>query len=424
MLSEQRIYPNGLKLIINQTDSPMACVLFRVETGVAYELKKYEGITSVLEKMLLCGTTNYPSKNSLRSAIGAFGGEISVVGEYDCVRIYVKCLAKYLDKAAEIVSQVAFNSTFDSVELNDIKKTINSYRKAQKDSPFLLAYDNLREVVFAGTGFEKNFFGRKNSLNFVDTESLKNYWHRSLCPKNVIVSVSGGVEAETVYDAVLNNIYGKFVEFNGKKSKDIPHFENNGETRFVLDTKKINQARIVVGYSTNGASSKDYFSLLLLKHILHSELNDMFAKKGDVFLPGCYINSYKNNGIFYFRFACDMDTASENVKKVSELFLKIYSNGISNSEFVSFKESFKTQYAKQFETQDTLCKVSSNHMEYFGFAFDLDYELEQIDKLTQGDCLKAFGKILKKQPFMSVVGSSRLNETLYYDFCEKIRSSL
>ena len=71
-----------------------------------------------------------------------------------------------------------------------------------------------------------------------------------------------------------------------------------------------------------------------------------------------------------------------------------------------------------------MCKVSSNHMEYFGFAFDLDYELEQIDKLTQGDCLKAFGKILKKQPFMSVVGSSRLNESLYYDFCEKIRSSL
>ena len=137
-----------------------------------------------------------------------------------------------------------------------------------------------------------------------------------------------------------------------------------------------------------------------------------------------YLNSYKNNGIFYIRFATDSEKITENVKKISELIVKVFSNGISNADFVAFKESFKTQYAKQFETQDGLCKVSANHTEYFGFAFDMNYELDQIEKITQGDCLKAFGKLLKKEPFMSVVGSSKVNESLYFEFYNRIQTSL
>ena len=422
MFSEQRIYPNGLKLIVNQTDSPLACVLVRVETGVANELKKEEGITSILENFLLCGTSMYPSKNSLKSVVYSFGGELNAISDFDSIKIYITCLPRHVKEAVEILSQVVFDSTMSETSLKEIKEQIDDYRKAQTEQPFLLAYDNFREIMFSGSGFDKNFLGRKRSVDALSANDIKSFWQKTLCAQNIIVSISGNVEVDEAYEHVMHNFYGKLLQADGKKVKDIGVYKNDSTLRFVLDTKKLNQNRIVVGYQTEGFTSKSYYALYLMRQMVDAKLKDKFDNSDDVYFANCFMNNFVHNGLFFVRFAVDNDSALNAVYKVAESLCRLATDGVSNTEFVSFKEIFKTRFLKLFENSISLSKMSAKYTRYFGYAFDLEHELKQIDNLTQGDCLKAFRKMIKTNPFMSVVGSSKLDEKLYYKFFDKMKT--
>ena len=421
MFSEQRIYPNGLKLIVNQTDNQLACVLVRIETGVANELKKHEGITSVVENILLCGTEKYPSKNSLKSAVESFGGKLYTVAELDSIRIYIECLPQHVDEAVEVISQIVFKPIMNVADLQGIKDAINEFRKTQMESPFLLAYDNLREIMFAGSGLEKNILGRKRSVELLDFETIKQFWNDVLSPYNMIISVSGNVEVDDVYGVVMEQFYGKLLEFSGKRTKDIESIKKDHTVRFILDTKKIFQNRILIGYRTEGFSSKSFYALYLMRQIIDAKLKEKFDKVESVFSVGCYLNSFMNNGIFYIRTAVDDIGAQDILRNISSSIYGLVSNGVSNAEFISFKEMFKTKFVQSVESSASLSKTSSKYTRYLGYAFDIVHELELIDNLTQGDCLKAMRKLLNDKPYMSIVGSSKFDEKMYYEFYNKIK---
>ena len=421
MLTEQRIYPNGLKLIVNQTDSPLACALVRVETGVAHEKKKYEGITTIIENMLLCGTASYPSKNSLKSAIDAFGGELYVTSCLDSTLIYIYCLPEHIDKAVSVLSQVVFSSVFSENNLVDIKKLIENYRKAQSDTPFLLAYDNLREIMFSGTGLDRNILGRKGAIGQLNSNDIKEFWKKVLCPSNLIVSVTGNVDVDLVYDLVMDGFYGKLIQSSGKQTKEILRVENSSSTRFVIDSKKLNQDRVLIGYLTDGACGKNYYATYLVKQILSSKIKDAFAGNDNIYFPSCYLNSYKNNGLLYLRFASETENVSTFIKNFADIVYKLSVDGISNAEFISQKEIFKTGFVKLFENSFEWSKMSAKFASYFNYNFDFEYELKKIDKITQGDCMSVIRSLVTAKPFISVVGSSKLNEKLYSDYFDRLK---
>ena len=96
MKHEYRVFPNGLRLVVNKTDSKLACVLVRVLSGIEHEKKREEGITSLVEKLLACGTKSYPSRKSLKSQIDSFGGILSVSAFLDCIEIAIQAMEKGL----------------------------------------------------------------------------------------------------------------------------------------------------------------------------------------------------------------------------------------------------------------------------------------------------------------------------------------
>ena len=103
--------PNGIRIIHHPTNSPVAYCGLLINTGSRDEKENEHGMAHFIEHVIFKGTRKRKTFHIL-SRIDDVGGELNAYTTKEETCIYASFLRNDFDRAAELLADISFNSTF------------------------------------------------------------------------------------------------------------------------------------------------------------------------------------------------------------------------------------------------------------------------------------------------------------------------
>lgn len=409
MVHEARTFPNGLRLVVNRTNSPFLCVLVRVNAGIELEKKKEEGITSLITKILLCGTEKFPSRKNIMGKIKSFGGIPFANAYLDCIELGISALTPSFGRVVETLSGMVFDSEFRFSDVEICKKELINDLKLSENSVSDLCHDNLRAMMFPTCGLGKEIFGRRLSIEKLDKNYILKYWLSVLHPKNIIISITGDIDIDTAHELVMKEFYAKLLKIEGKQVKAAKIEVGPFKKRELIVSKKLFQSRIQIGFPSFPFSDSNHQAVLLSAQLLTEKLKDVLNQKPGFYNVSCYSRTFENNGMFFIDFATEPSNVVDFVNTIAYFLKRFVIEGMTEEVFKAAKEQYKTKFVSMVEYGKPLCKFAARFWSLKGKPFSIEDKLAVISSISLKTCINQISQIVSGDCFVSYVGKPEKN---------------
>ena len=154
--------PNGIRGIHRQVKSNVAHCALVINAGSRDEHPDQYGLAHLTEHAFFKGTQRRRAWQ-VNCRLENLGGELNAFTTKEDTTIHATTLRGDFPRAAELIADVAFRSTFPERELEREKEVIADEINTYKDSPADLIYDTFEDMLFAGSELGHNILGRKNT---------------------------------------------------------------------------------------------------------------------------------------------------------------------------------------------------------------------------------------------------------------------
>lgn len=191
------VLKNGVRLVLSpleETKSVTLLVLFGV--GSRYEKKEINGISHFIEHMMFKGTAKRPNTLALSRELDGVGAEYNAYTSKDVTGYYVKINQKHIELAFDILSDMLFNSKFDSEELEREKKVIMEEINMYEDNPIMFVEELFEEIVYSGNSLGWLVSGSKDSVKSLNQKKMISFRDRLYQPKNTVIGLAGNLGSD------------------------------------------------------------------------------------------------------------------------------------------------------------------------------------------------------------------------------------
>jgi len=185
--------PSGIRLIHRPVKSPVAHLGLFINTGSRDENANEHGLAHLIEHMLFKGTARRKAYYIL-SRMENVGGELNAYTTKEETCIHGTFFDKYYARALELISDIAFNSSFPANELKKEREIILDEINSYKDSPSELIFDEFEELLFDGNPLARNILGNEEGLKLFTPDSIRSFIRRNYCTSQMVVSSVGNIE--------------------------------------------------------------------------------------------------------------------------------------------------------------------------------------------------------------------------------------
>jgi len=184
---------NGIRLIHKPAGSPVAHVGLFINTGSRDEEADEHGIAHLIEHMLFKGTERRKAYYIL-SRMEDVGGELNAYTTKEETCIHSTFFHEYYGRALELISDIAFNSSFPVKELRKEKEIIYDEINSYKDSPSELIFDEFEEMLFDGNPLGRNILGKEEALKEFTPDSIRSFIKRNYATGQMVLSSVGNID--------------------------------------------------------------------------------------------------------------------------------------------------------------------------------------------------------------------------------------
>ncbi|KJJ84991.1 zinc protease [Candidatus Omnitrophus magneticus] len=374
---EKKVLSNGLKVIV----SPMAhmtsvSIGIWIGAGGRYETKKLSGASHFIEHMLFKGTTKYTAKQ-LKEAIEGVGGMFNGFTADEVTCYMIKVPADYLTLGLDVLTDMVFNSRFDSVDMQKEKYVICEEIKMYKDQPSEYVGELLAELMWPGNPLGMPLTGSISNVKGFKREDLLSYRDLTYQPFNMSVIVVGKVSPKEIFSYTES----KFP--NNKKHKlnvDTPSLSQKSP-RFKVELRKTNQTQIAFGFPVEDNNINERIAIKILSIILGGNMSSRLFEELREKYGLCYdiASEYKRHsdiGEFAIHAGVDNEKASESTSAIVDELKKIKDLGVTADELVRAKEFAKGQFLLSLEN-------TSSRMMWLGYRVMIDKNIPVVDELLK-----------------------------------------
>ena len=187
--------PNGIRGIHRQVKSNVAHCALVINAGSRDEHPDQYGLAHLTEHAFFKGTQRRRAWQ-VNCRLENLGGELNAFTTKEDTTIHATTLRGDFPRAAELIADVAFRSTFPERELEREKEVIADEINTYKDSPADLIYDTFEDMLFAGSELGHNILGRKNALARYDGEAIRAFTGRTHTTDQMVFSSIGNFSFE------------------------------------------------------------------------------------------------------------------------------------------------------------------------------------------------------------------------------------
>ncbi|WPR73715.1 pitrilysin family protein [Algoriphagus sp. NG3] len=375
---------NGIRIVHQEvTHTRLVHCGFILDIGSRDETKEQEGLAHFWEHMAFKGTKKRKTFHIL-NRLESLGGELNAYTTKEKVCFYASTLKEHYTKAAELLFDITFNSTFPEKQIEKERQVILEEMAMYRDSPDDAIQDELDELVFENHALGRNILGTEQTVGSFSQEDFFDFISTRLDTSKLVFSVVGNIS----FQKVLRGIEGPLSQIQPKRSLYVRNSFSNYIPKVKTQERDISQSLCAIGRPAFSLYDKSRFKLYLLNNILggpsmNSRLNLMLREKhGYVYSIESSYQPFSDIGFFGIYFG----TEGKTLKKAQSLVLKEMSKmaktKLGTIQLHMAKEQAVGQMAMAEENYSALMLVYGKSMLDHGKVDPLDSIFQQIRNTT------------------------------------------
>ena len=390
-------FSNGLRLVCNlKPEKRIACVVLHIAGGTQSEKNFQSGISDYLTKIMLMGTKQHPTKDSLMNYAKLNGIILTPHNSKESITISALCPKENIEKAIALLSEIAFNTTFAADSGEKVRKQLLAQVSMLSENPQYIMDRLLNSTLYFRTGLANPKSGTSITVSRFRSLDAKDYLARVFTPRNTIISVVGDVSQEEIYDLVKLYFFDKMkdTETDYKKLKyvsEVDEFEGCAKGR----VKRLNQTRFLIAFPTVSFKDKEKYIIEMIKPVMINRIKLSLANQSYYFDTKIKTKYYANNGNLVFDLVVDYDVAEDHLYNVVNAINEdIKNRPLSVDEFETEKRVYVTNFINTYDNVLENSLISAKHLALTKQTFSESTERLKMEVLTNKDANKLLKSVL------------------------------
>ncbi len=383
---QKTVLENGVTIVTEQVPAVHSVSLgVWITTGSRDEKTAQNGIAHFIEHMFFKGTVRR-SAQDISKEIDSVGGILNALTSKEYTGIYAKVLEKHIGVAADIITDVFLNSTFDPKEIERERAVIVQEILLSEDTPDEHIQELFSKSFFRDHPLAMPILGSKKTVGSINRDTLLVFLRRQhYHPLKIIISATGKVD----HDRIVNIFHDRFGSIPRRNSSPA-RSSLKAESDVAIYTKPLEQIHLCIG--TQGVTQNDssrYAGYVLNTIIGGSMSSRLFQeireKKGLAYSIYSYFSSYFDAGMFVIYLGVSKKAVREAIKLVIAELNKIREHGITEGELITAQEHLKGHTLLAAESPDSRMTRLAKCEMYFNRFIPLEEILTSIDQVSARD---------------------------------------
>lgn len=375
---------NGIRIVHQEvTHTRLVHCGFILNIGSRDETKEQEGLAHFWEHMAFKGTQKRKTFHIL-NRLESLGGELNAYTTKEKVCFYASTLKEHYSKAADLLFDITFNSTFPQKQIEKERQVILEEMAMYRDSPEDSIQDELDELVFENHSLGRNILGNEQTvgsfshLDFIDFISTRLDTHQ------IVFSVVGNIS----FKKALQAIEGPLSEIKEKRSLYIRNGFQSFQPKSKIVEREITQSLCAIGKPAYSLHDPNRYKLFLLNNILggpsmNSRLNlSLREKYGYVYNIESSYSPFSDTGFFGIYFGTEEKTQKKALSLVMKEMAKLQNKKLGTVQLHMAKEQAIGQMAMAEENYSGLMLVFGKSLLDHGKVDPLESIFDKIRNTT------------------------------------------
>lgn len=409
---------SGLRVVtVPMPSLESVTVTIWVKTGSRNEELKVGGISHFLEHMVFKGSPKRPSAREISQAVDAIGGEFNAATSKDWTNFYIKANKENLETAMDVLSDMVLRPLLSEIEIEREKGTIVQEIRMYEDTPMMHIGEVFEGLIFNGNPLGRDTAGTEKSVKSINRNDFVAYRKTFYHPKNMIVTVAGGVTEKTALKLV-EKYFSSLEKTKADTFKDHVFKVSQTKPQFMLQTKKCEQAHLILGFTSEGRGYKNKFAQSLLSIILGAGMSsrlfiEVRERRGLAYSVRTSFDRYQDVGYIGTYAGVNVEKVDEAIKVILEQCYGI-SNGqfpISNKEIEKAKGFLKGNLALALEdTHDVSGFFGEQHL-FLDKVLTPEEIYKKVDAVTIKDIIFEAKKLFVPEHLnLAIIGPFKSEE--------------
>ena len=368
---------NGVSIVMEQISSVRSVALgIFIRNGSINETSKSNGISHFIEHMLFKGTNKRTSKD-IAEEMDNIGGQLNAftAKEYTCY--YARVLDTHIDTAIDVLTDMIFNSKFDSIDIEKESKVILEEINMYEDSPDDIVFTKLQKEIWQNSPLAYNVLGTKENVSRFKRQDFIEYMDNKYVGENIVVAIAGSFDKEKIL-GIIKQKMSSMPKGKANLDADRHYIYTPSRTKVYKDIEQLHLAIVFDGISIK---DKYNYSMSLLNAIIGGGMSSILFQKvreehGIAYSIYSYNNSYVNNGLFNIYVALNKSQLDKTVNIIYKEIANLKNNKITNQQIEKTKEQLKSNYIMGLES-------TSNRMSSIGRSKVLVNKIKTPDEIIQ-----------------------------------------
>ena len=394
---------NGITLAVEEISSLRSVSMgLIVNAGSEIEDKDLMGISHFIEHTTFKGT-NKRSAMQIAQELDSVGGKLNAFTGKEFTQYYAVIQDKYIDVAADVLSDIFLNSKYDDKDIDMEKNVVLEEIKMYEDSPDEHIHDIFTLAVIPNHPLGNPVIGEEKTVRSINSKKILDFRKNYYTPDNLLISIAGNVSFESASTIITD----KFSSFKGNSSnKMLPSAETVQTIK--LKSKKTEQVHLIIGSKGPSQNNDERFAFTVMDNILGGSMSsrlfqEIREKRGLAYSIYSFNQGFKDIGLFEIY----AGTRKENFENVVELIMKELTKmrkiGLSKEELERAKEFIKGTMVLSLESSNSRMNYMARSIYYHGRVVTIEEIFEKIDRVGLDDIMKLTEKYLSEKDLSLVV---------------------
>ncbi len=414
------ILNNGITLIVveNQAADIISGRFFLKGAGTIVEQLEQAGLAHLVSAVITKGTENL-SALEIAEKIESIGAGLGTDASTDYFSLSLKTVSSDFPPMLKLLAEIMRSPTFPEKLLAEImrsptfpesevelerKLTLQGIR-SQKEQPFNVAFDQLRQQMYPQHPYGVSVLGTETSVAALTRANLQQYHQTYFRPDNLVISLSGRITQEQAVNLIAE-VFGDWQ----KPDYPCPAFQlnspilNPSQQEIIQDTQ---QSIVMLGYLGTKVNLEDYPVLKLISTYLGNGLSSrLFVELREKRGLAYDISAFFPTRLDIAPFITYMGTAPANteiaIEGLSSEVKRLTQITLTDEELQGAKNKLLGQYALGKQTNGEIAQTYGWY-ETLGLGVDFDNTFQaSIPPITAEKVYQVANKYLS-QPYISIV---------------------
>lgn len=396
---------NGLRIIHRpHTSSKVAYCGFAIDAGTRDESENEQGMAHFVEHMLFKGTRKRRAWHIL-NRMENVGGDLNAYTNKEETVVYSAFLAEHFARAAELLTDIVFFSTFPAHEIEKEVEVIIDEIESYEDTPSELIFDDFEDLIFRSHPLGRNILGAPQQLKTFDTLKATSWTDHFYHPENMVFFVQGALDFKRIVK-LMERLMTQVEAREVTHQRLLPPAYQPQTLRLDRDT---HQAHVMIGGRAYDAHNEKRTALYLLNNLLggpgmNSRLNlALRERSGLVYQVESNLTSYTDTGTFCIYFGCSQEDVERCIRLTHRELKRLCDTKLTSSQLQAAKKQLIGQIGVASDNnENNALGMAKTYLHYHKYEGS-DAVCRRIEALTPELLLEVSNEMLAESCLSTLI---------------------